>query len=254
MTPNNTATDRYARHLILPDFSQENQARLKQKTALLVGLGGLGGHIAPLLCAAGVGKLVLADADTVSLSNLQRQILYRETQIGQSKAECAGLSLHALNSETHLEIHTEFLNEENALSIARDCDIIVDGSDNAKARYLMNDLAVGLGVPYVYGSICEYSGQVAVFNMDNDAPTYRCLFPETEGKADDAPRGVIGPLPAWVAAMQSHECVRILSGLQPALAGRLFTGSLLSMHTRVLQLQASGTGRKLSMERFATLS
>lgn len=245
--------ERYARHLILPDFTEARQARLAQKTVLVVGLGGLGGHIAPLLCAAGVGKLVLADGDTVSLSNLQRQILYRENQVGLPKAECAKVSLQALNSGVEIEIHG-FLNAKNARTIAEGCDLIVDGSDNATARYLMNDLAVGLGIPFVYGSIREYSGQLAVFNADAESATYRCLFPEESTKADDSPQGVIGPLPAWIAAMQAHECIRILSGLQPALANRLFIGNLLTMQTHCMELQPSQTGRSISMEGFGLLA
>lgn len=253
MMPDNLQ-ERYARHLILPDFTEARQARLAQKTVLVVGLGGLGGHIAPLLCAAGVGKLVLADGDTVSLSNLQRQILYRENQVGLPKAECAKASLQALNSSVEIEIHPVFLSVENALSIAGNCDIIVDGSDNAAARYLMNDLAVGLGIPFVYGSIREYSGQLAVFNADAESATYRCLFPEESTKADDSPQGVIGPLPAWIAAMQAHECIRILSGLQPALANRLFIGNLLTMQTHCMELQPSQTGRSISMVGFGLLA
>ena len=252
MMPDNLQ-ERYARHLILPDFTEEHQQRLGQKSVLLVGLGGLGGHIAPLLCAAGVGKLVLADGDSVSLSNLQRQILYREHQVGMIKAECAKASLKALNSGTEIEIHPVFLSPENALSIAGACDIIVDGSDNAAARYLMNDLAVGLRIPFVYGSIREYSGQAAVFNADAQSATYRCLFPEESIRADDRPKGVIGPLPAWVAAMQAHECIRILSGLKPALANRLFIGDLLSLQTHCMDLQPSEHGRKISLDRFGKL-
>lgn len=243
---------RYARHLALPDFTEAHQRRLGRKTALVVGLGGLGCHIAPLLCAAGIGKLVLADGDTVSLSNLQRQILYREDQIGKFKAECARQTLSSLNSGTEIEIHTTFLNERNAITIAHACDIIMDGSDNAKTRYLMNDLAVGLEIPFIYGSIHEYSGQLAVFNTDAESATYRCLFPEGQAY-DDGPKGVISPLPAWVAAMQAHECIRILSGLKPALANRLFTGDLLSFQTHCVDLQASETGRRLSLERFGEL-
>lgn len=253
MMPDNLQ-ERYARHLILPDFTEAQQIQLGQKTALVVGLGGLGGHIAPLLCAAGVGRLVLVDKDHVSLSNLQRQILYRENQVGMPKAECARKSLQALNSGIEIEIHPFFLNAENARAIAEGCDIIVDGSDNAAARYLMNDLSVGLGIPFVYGSIREYSGQLAVFNADAESATYRCLFPEGNAKADDSPRGVIGPLPAWIAAMQAHECIRILSGLQPALANRLFIGNLLSLQTHCMALQPSETGHKISMEGFSRLA
>ncbi|MDE5574602.1 MAG: HesA/MoeB/ThiF family protein [Bacteroidales bacterium] len=253
MTPDNLQ-ERYARHLMLPDFTEAHQKRLGQKTALVVGLGGLGGHIAPLLCAAGVGRLVLADGDTVSLSNLQRQILYRENQVGILKAECAKTSLEALNSGTKIEIHPIFLSPENAWEIAEGCDIIVDGSDKAAVRYLMNDLAVGLGIPFVYGSIREYSGQLAVFNADAQSATYRCLFPEENSQADDSPRGVISPLPAWVAAMQSHECIRILSGLKPALANRLFIGDLLSLQTNCIDLQPTETGRRISMENFGLLA
>lgn len=252
MMPDNLI-ERYARHLMLPDFTEARQECLGQKTALVVGLGGLGGHIAPLLCAAGVGRLVLADGDTVSLSNLQRQILYRENQVGTPKAECARKSLLALNSNAKIEIHG-FLNSENARSIAEGCDIIVDGSDNAAARYLMNDLSVGLGIPFVYGSIREYSGQLAVFNTDAQSATYRCLFPEDSTRPDDSPRGVIGPLPAWIAAMQAHECIRILSGLRPALANRLFIGDLLTMQTHCMDLQPSETGRRISMEGFRRLA
>ncbi len=252
MTPDKLER-RYARHLALPGFTAGHQARLGGKTALVVGLGGLGGHIASLLCAAGIGKLVLVDGDTVSEHNLQRQILYRENQVGLPKAECAKKSLEALNAETEIEIHPVFFHDANALSIAKGCHLIVDGSDNAEARYLMNDVAVGLDIPFVYGSICEYSGQAAVFNADEESATYRCLFPEEGLMPGQGPKGVIAPLPAFVAAVQAEECVKLLCGFEAALKNRLFTCNLQDMDTARMEIPASGEGRKISLERFGNL-
>lgn len=248
MMPDNL-NERYARHLALPDFTESHQRRLSVKSALLVGAGGLGGNIAPLLCAAGIGRLVLIDGDKVSLSNLQRQTLYREDQIGKWKTECAAQSLHSLNSGTRIEAHPVFIDRKNALTLAKDCDIVIDGCDNALCRYLMNDLAVGLGIPFVYGSICEYSGQAAVFNATKDSATYRCLYPE-ENARQNVPKGVTAPLPALVAAVEAQAALRILCGMDSALSNRLFLCDMLSMESHCLDLQASGKGREISLANF----
>lgn len=252
MMPGNL-NERYARHLALPDFTESHQRRLSVKSALLVGVGGLGCHIAPLLCAAGISRLVLVDGDKVSLSNLQRQTLYRENQIGKLKVECAAQSLRELNSQTIIETHAVFLNRNNALSLAKNCDMIIDGSDNAPCRYLMNDLAVGLEIPFVYGSICEYRGQAAVFNTTKDSATYRCLYPE-EDTPQTSPQGVIAPLPAFVAAVEAQAAIRILCGMDTALANRLFLCNLLNMETTCVNVQASGNGRRISLENFGKLN
>lgn len=252
MMPGNL-NERYARHLALPDFTESHQRRLSVKSALLVGVGGLGCHIAPLLCAAGIGRLVLVDGDKVSLSNLQRQTLYRENQIGKLKVECAAQSLQALNSGTRIEAHPVFLDRKNALSLAKNCDIIIDGSDNANCRYLMNDLAVGLEIPFVYGSICEYQGQAAVFNAQKDSATYRCLYPEEENTQPNSPQGVIAPLPALIAAVEAQASLRYLCGMDTALDNRLFLCNLLNMESHCINLQASGNGRNISLERFRQL-
>lgn len=247
-------TERYARHLALPDFTESHQRRLSVKSALLVGVGGLGCHIAPLLCAAGIGRLVLVDGDRVSLSNLQRQTLYRENQIGKLKVECAAQSLQPLNSGIRIEAHPVFLDRKNALSLAKNCDIIIDGSDNANCRYLMNDLAVGLEIPFVYGSICEYQGQAAVFNTTQDSATYRCLYPEGKKTQQYSPKGVIAPLPAFVAAVEAQAAIKILCGMDTALANRLFLCNLLNMETACVNVQASGNGRRISLENFSKLN
>lgn len=252
MMPGNL-NERYARHLALPDFTESHQRRLSVKSALLVGVGGLGCHIAPLLCAAGIGRLVLVDRDKVSLSNLQRQTLYRENQIGKLKVECAAQSLHALNSQTSIESHPVFLDRKNALSLAKNCDIIIDGSDNANCRYLMNDLAIGLEIPFVYGSICEYQGQAAMFNAQKDSATYRCLYPEEENTQQNSPKGVTAPLPALIAAVEAQATLRYLCGMDTALDNRLFIYDMLGMHSHCLDLQASEKGRRLSLESFQRL-
>lgn len=249
----NDFAERYARQLMLADFGQAGQQRLAQSSVLLVGVGGLGSTISQLLCASGVGRLVMADADTVSVSNLQRQILYRNHQQGQPKIECAAASLRALNPHTEIIAHREFFSEHNALKMAQGCDLIVDGSDNAAARYLMNDVSVGLNIPYVYGSICEASGQAAVFNAAPDHATYRCLFPQERAEAAGCVRGVMGPVPAFIASIQANECIKLLGGFGESLCNRLFCCDLRTMNTACFALQASPSGRRVSLENFEKL-
>lgn len=245
--------ERYARQLMLPEFGIEAQEKLRRSHVLLIGAGGLGSTIAPLLCAAGLGKLTLIDADKVSESNLQRQILYRTSQIGQPKAECARKSLQNLNPDCEVMAINAFLNQENALEISHDCQIIVDGSDNAQARYLMNDLAVGLGIPYVYGSIEAFHGQVSVFNLNPRSATYRCLFPEPKTLPEPQILGVIGTLPSFIASIQANECIKALTGCGPCLDNRLFTCDLLSMQTHCFDLQPTDSGRDISLQNFQKL-
>ena len=246
--------ERYARQLMLPGFGAEAQRRLAQSSVLLVGAGGLGSTLSQLLCAAGVGRLVLLDADRVSASNLQRQILYRTDQVGEPKAKQAAESLRRLNPHVQIEAYDEFLTPANARLRAKGCDLIADGSDNAAARYLMNDLSAGLGIPYVYGTIADFYGQTAVFNLTEKSATYRCLFPETETCRQATPPGVIGPLPALIASIQAQECIKILSGAcgEP-LDNRLLLWDMQTHATQKITLTPTEEGRKISLENFGRL-
>lgn len=248
----NDFEERYARQLVLPDFGKEKQQRLGKASALLVGVGGLGSGIAPLLCAAGIGRLVMVDADHVSVSNLQRQILYRTPQKGLSKIQCATESLRQLNPNTEIVGIGDFFSEKNALHLAQGCDIIVDGCDNAPARYLMNDLAVGLKLPFVYGSVCEFSGQVSVFNLTSSDCTYRCLFPQAP--QNTGVKGVMGPLPSLIASIEANECIKVLTGYGQPLSNRLFCCNLTDTTTACFALQPTQTGRQASLESFKRLS
>lgn len=246
--------ERYARQLILPGFGAEAQRRLAQSSVLLVGAGGLGSTLSQLLCAAGVGRLVILDADRVSASNLQRQILYRTDQIGEPKMLHAAESLRRLNPHVQIEAYDEFLTPANARLRAQGCDLIADGTDNAAARYLMNDLCVGLGIPYVYGSIVDFYGQAAVFNLTEKSATYRCLFPETENSLPAAPKGVIAPLPALIASIEAQECIKILTGAcgEP-LDSRLLLWDMQTHTTQKITLTPTEEGRKISLRNFAQL-
>ena len=239
---------------MLPGFGAEAQRRLAQSSVLLVGAGGLGSTLSQLLCAAGVGRLVLLDADRVSASNLQRQILYRTDQVGEPKAKQATESLRRLNPHVQIEAYDEFLTPANARLRAEGCDLIADGSDNAAARYLMNDLSAGLGIPYVYGTIADFYGQTSVFNLTEKSATYRCLFPETETCRQATPPGVIGPLPALIASIQAQECIKILSGAcgEP-LDNRLLLWDMQTHATQKITLTPTEEGRKISLENFGRL-
>lgn len=168
--------ERYNRQLILPEIGEEGQARLQQARVLIVGVGGLGSPIALYLTGAGVGTIGLIDDDVVSESNLQRQVLYNETEVGLSKAEKAREHLQALNSHVCIKAYPERLTAENAEAIIGQYDLVLDGCDNFATRYLINDTCVRLGKVYIYGAIRAFDGQVSVFNYQG-GPDYRRLFP-----------------------------------------------------------------------------
>ena len=161
--------DRYIRQMVLPEIGEEGQCKIGKTSVLLIGLGGLGAIISQYLVAAGIKTIGLVDADTVSLNNLQRQILYREPQIGLSKALTAKQSLLKLNSDVNIEAYNVRFTEKNAVSLAENYDIIIDGTDNYTTRYLLNDVCVGLDKPLIYGAISEFYGQVSVFNYQSGA-------------------------------------------------------------------------------------
>ena len=213
---------RYKRHVMLPEIGAEGQKRLAESRVLVVGAGGLGSPVCLYLAAAGIGTIGIADFDTVDLSNLQRQVLYRECDVGRPKAEAAAERLLERNSRLMVECCPEGLTEENADSMISRYDVIVDATDNFHTRYLLNDAAVRQGKPVVYGAICEFSGQVTVFSPEG--PCLRCLNPEQPAKGEGpnaADYGVLGVLPGMIGCIQAEEVLKLLLGFGEALTGRM---------------------------------
>ena len=173
---------RYARHISLPSFGIEGQNKLRKSSVLCIGAGGLGSPCTMYLAAAGIGKLGIIDMDVVDESNIQRQILHGSHDIGVKKIDSAKDTLQAINPYVKLELYDQAFDENNAEVIAKNYDIIIDGTDNFPSRYLVNDTSVLLGIPYVYGSIFRFEGQVTVFSPSDGGPCYRCLFPDPPAK------------------------------------------------------------------------
>jgi molybdopterin/thiamine biosynthesis adenylyltransferase/rhodanese-related sulfurtransferase/molybdopterin converting factor small subunit len=229
---------RYSRHLIMPEVGMEGQLKLKQAKVLLVGSGGLGAPLALYLAAAGVGRLGLVDFDRVDFTNLQRQVLYGTSDVGQPKLEAARRRLADLNPEIQIDGYETKLTKENALEILRPYDIVVDGTDNFPTRYLVNDASVLLGKPNVYGSIFRFEGQASVFGMP-DGPCYRCLYPEPPPPGlvpSCAEGGVLGVLPGIIGSLQAMEVLKLILGTGDSLSGRLLLFDALEMSFRELKL------------------
>jgi molybdopterin/thiamine biosynthesis adenylyltransferase/rhodanese-related sulfurtransferase len=220
--------DRYARHLILPEIGAAGQAKLSQSSVLIVGVGGLGSPVGLYLAAAGVGRIGLIDPDEVSLSNLQRQILYRTKDIGTPKILAAQKTLSEMNPEIRIEAHPERLSSRNALELLAQYDVIVDGTDNFETRYLINDACVVLGKAWVYGAVSGFDAQVGWFSAGEAC--YRCLYPENpdQGLILNCDRnGVLGVVPGLAGIIQATEVLKSILGLGESLSGKiLFIDSL----------------------------
>ena len=230
---------RYSRHLALPEVGEAGQRRLKAGRVLVVGAGGLGSPVGLYLAAAGVGTIGLVDFDAVDVTNLQRQVLYGESNLGQRKTDAAAHRLADLNPHVRLVRHDLQLTRENALAVIRDYDVVVDGTDNFPTRYLVNDACVLLGKPYVYGSILRFEGQVSVFD-GRRGPCYRCLFrePPPPGLVPScAEGGVLGVLPGIVGSLQALEAMKLLLGQGETLLGRLLLFDALALSFRELRLR-----------------
>ena len=230
---------RYSRHLILEDVGMEGQRRLKASSVLCVGTGGLGSPLLMYLAAAGVGKIGIVDFDLVDESNLQRQIIHGTSGVGQRKVLSARNRIRDINPLIEVDLYEEALSSDNALSILRDYDVVVDGTDNFPTRYLVNDACVLLGKPNVYGSIFRFEGQASVFNY-HDGPNYRDLFPEPPPPGlvpSCAEGGVLGVLPGIIGCIQATETLKILLGRGHTLSGRLLLFDALSMEFRELKLK-----------------
>lgn len=229
--------NRYARQILLPEMGEEGQRKLSLAKVLVVGVGGLGSPISTYLVGAGVGHLGLVDADVVSVSNLHRQVLYSENQVGQSKALCAKQRLAQLNSDIEISTYPEMLTEQNADAIIVGYDIVVDGCDNFKTRYLISDVCQKLGKTYVYGSICGLVGQVSVFSTGSRT-TYRTLYPD-EAQTLSMPhpgKAVLGLTPSLVGSVEAAEVVKLICGFGSTLEGRLWTIDLRTWQSNVLSL------------------
>jgi len=213
--------ERYSRHIALEEIGEKGQMKLKAAKVLIIGVGGLGSPLALYLAAAGIGEIGIMDDDIVSESNLQRQILFNTNEIGKPKVKIAYEKLSALNPYTKFNTYNYRLDENNAIDIIRNYDIVVDGCDNLFTRYIINDACVSLNKIYVYGSIGEFNGQVSVFNFMG-GPTYRCLYPYDDNVKNFTQNpGVIGVLPGITATIQANEVIKIITGIGEPLSGKL---------------------------------
>jgi adenylyltransferase/sulfurtransferase len=230
---------RYGRHLVLGEVGTEGQRRLKNARVLLVGAGGLGSPAALYLAAAGIGTLGLVDFDAVDITNLQRQVIHGTKDIGRSKLDSASDRIRDINPHVHVERFDTALSSDNALGIAHDFDVIVDGTDNFPTRYLVNDTCVILGKPNAFGSVLRFEGQASVFAAQN-GPCYRCLFrePPPPGLVPScAEAGVLGVLPGIVGTIQATETIKLILGEGDPLIGRLLLIDALSMQFRTIELR-----------------
>lgn len=233
------SSPRYNRQTILPEIDLEGQEKLKNARVLVIGAGGLGCPILQYLNAVGVGTLGIIDGDTVSVSNLQRQILYTEDEVGMLKVDAAKRRLLSQNSDTIIETYPYSIDKQNALEIIGKYDVVVDGCDNFATRYLVNDACVILKKKWVFGSILKFEGQVSVFDGEV-GPTYRCLFPDIPTDSPDCNTiGVIGTLPGLIGTVQAHEVVKLIVGFGELLKGKLWVLDTLYMNQKILKFRTN---------------
>jgi adenylyltransferase/sulfurtransferase len=229
--------ERYQRHILLPEIGWEGQEKLRQARVLVVGAGGLGCPVLQYLVAAGVGTIGIVDHDVVSLSNLQRQVLYTTESVGRLKVDAAKEALLAQNPDTTIHTFPEKFTVENAASLLSSYDFVIDCTDNLKARYLINDACIQAGKPFVYGSIHRFEGQVSVFNYQ-DGPTYRCLFDEGAAEPPNcAEVGVLGVLPGIIGTYQALEAIKLITGIGELLSGKLLMVNTLYNTHRIIKFK-----------------
>ncbi|MET3664199.1 molybdopterin-synthase adenylyltransferase MoeB [Caulobacter sp. 1776] len=228
--------ERYARHLVLREIGGPGQQKLKAARVLVVGAGGLGAPAALYLAAAGIGTIGLVDPDTVSLSNLQRQVLYDTADVGRSKVEAAVERLSALNPHTSVETHSVWLNATNAADLVARYDLVLDGTDDFATRFAVSDACLAHGKPLVSGALGRWTGQVGVFHGQ---PCYRCLVPETPPDAETcALVGVVGALAGVIGSMMALEAVKLVAGAGEPLSGKLLIYDALAAETRTVRIGA----------------
>ncbi len=233
---------RYSRHLIIPDVGMTGQKRLKNAKVLVIGAGGLGSPALLYLAAAGVGTLGIAEFDTVDESNLQRQVIHGVSDIDKPKGLSAKESIAEINPYVEVVLHEERLDNDNVMSVFEGYDLIVDGTDNFATRYMVNDAAYFLKIPYVWGSIYRFDGQASVFapSLGEDLPCYRCLYPEPPPPRmvpSCAEGGVLGVLCASIGSLQVNEAIKLLTGIGDPIAGKLMIYDALEMEYRKLKVR-----------------
>ncbi|MDO9547335.1 MAG: molybdopterin-synthase adenylyltransferase MoeB [Pelolinea sp.] len=229
---------RYSRQLIIPEIGLQGQIKLKRSSLLIVGCGGLGSPIALYLASAGIGRIGLVDYDVVELSNLQRQPIYRNMDIGKSKVDIARERLLSINPEIQVDAYNQLFTSQNAEIIAEPYDIIIDGTDNIPTRYLINDLCVFSDKPYVYGAVYRFFGQLSVFHSSK-GPCYRCLMPippSPESVPSCAVTGVVGFVPGIIGLLQTNEVIKIILGIGSSLIGKLLLVDALENTFKAIEL------------------
>jgi len=237
----NKEIKKYNRHIIMPEIGLSGQTKLKQAKVLVVGAGGLGSPVLLYLSAAGIGRIGIIEFDTVSETNLHRQIMYSANDIGKLKSEVAHKKLLEQNPETVFDVYDLILAKANAISIIKKYDLVVDCSDNFATRFLINDACVILNKPFVFGALYMFEGQVSVFNYKNGA-TYRCLFPEAPND-DDVPNcsqvGVLSTVAGIIGTIQANEAIKIILEIGEVLSGKLFIFNVLNFETNIINFPKS---------------
>jgi len=235
---------RYNRHIIIPEFGLEAQQKLKASKVLVIGSGGLGSPVLLYLAAAGIGTIGIVDFDVVDDSNLQRQVLFGVSEVGQPKAEAAKRRLESLNPYINIKIYNTQLTSKNALELIKDYDVVADGTDNFPTRYLVNDACVLLGKTNVYASIFQFEGQLSVFNYKNSkgevGPNYRDLYatPPPAGLVPSCSEGgVLGVLPGILGSLQALEVIKVVTGVGDVLSGRFFSFDALGFESRTFNIR-----------------
>lgn len=227
--------NRYSRQIMLPEIGNDGQKKISEASVLIIGVGGLGSPISIYLAAAGVGKIGLVDNDTVSESNLQRQILYNNSHIGKKKVYVAKEQLKAISPDIDIEIYDTLFSTENGYDIAKEYDIIIDGCDNNETRYLIDSVSKELNIPYIYGAISEFKGQVSVFNY-KDGISYSDIFPQSDNINSNTDIGVIGALPGIVGSIQAMEAIKIITSTGEVLQNKLLTIDALTMDFTIFEV------------------
>ena len=247
----------YSQQMLLPQIGEEGQERLRQARVLVVGAGGLGCPVLLYLAAAGIGHLGIVDGDTIAAHNLHRQVLYRYSNVGQSKATVAAALLRKQNPFIQITVFKEFLTPENAARIVSGYDLVMDCTDRFEARYLINDVCTVLGKPFVYGAIHRFEGQVSVFNLHDNSPTYRCLFPEAPvaGAIQNcAEAGVMGITAGLIGLYQANEAVKVIAKTGTSLDGRLLIIDLLTNRQHIFSVRLQTDKQQVRIKKYYTLN
>ena len=231
--------NRYARHIVLKEIGGLGQKKLKNAKILVIGAGGLGSPVLQYLGAGGIGTIGVVDSDLVDNSNLQRQIIYTDKMIGDSKVFAASQAIRAQNPYTKVLAYNYLFNEQNADDLISNFDLIIDGTDNARTRYLVNKTCVKLKKPLISGAISQWEGQVMVYTSTLGSPCYQCVFPNisnTELAASCSETGVVGALPGVIGSIMAVEAIKLISGAGELLDGRLMIYDALHAETRIIKL------------------